>query len=1128
MALRYKKLDHREHILLRPSMYVGSVENDETNTWVFDGKMDKRVINIVPALYKIFDEVLTNAIDHSIRTKQSPDPVKNIKIEINQATGVISVFNDGEGIDIVKTDAGIYVPELIFGHLLTGTNYDDDEERVVGGTNGLGSKLANIFSTNFHVETVDAKQSLVYTQVWRDNMQVMSDPVLKKYTKKPFTRVTFHPDYQRFKMDSLTADMYHLMMKRSYDACAMTDTSVNVWLNDVKLEFKTFQNYVDLFLGPKSEHPRVYEKLESGWEVVATYTETLGFEHMSFCNGIWTIRGGKHVDNVSNMICAALADLINKRHKGVSVKGSHVKSYLYLFVKATVVNPTFDSQTKDFLTTPVSKFGGIKADITHAFIEKLYKTGIVEKVMSLMETNETKAVKKTDGKKSSTVQVDKLDDANFAGTAKSKLCTLILTEGLSAKALVIAGMSVIGRDTWGCYPMKGKVMNIRGVSAQKVADNEELTCIKRSLGLETGKTYISTDELRYGRIMILADADVDGIHIRGLLMNYFLTLFPSLVINNDFIFSMLTPIVRVSHGAKLTNFYSIPDYEKWLSSQPVGAKSTSKYLKGLGSSTTKEAIEYFSDMKVIHYVHTETSTAALDLAFDKSQATERKAWLKAYDRSNGLNYKDLDVTYEDFVHKELITFSTADLERSIPSICDGLKVSQRKVMFGCLKRNITEEIKISSLGGIIAQLACYNHGDVSLTGTIVGMCQDFVGSNNINLLQPIGQLGTRIFGGDDAASPRYICTKLFDITKKIFRPEDNAILTYRQDDGESIEPDFYITTLPMCLVNGSVGIATGFSTSIPCYNPLDIMQLIRLKLRSGVAEYSFACSTTQPWYRGYEGAITRDEDGKYTSVGCVVKVSALAARVTDLPVGVWTDVFKQSLDKFVSNQPDVKKYESHYTTRAVNFLIHFSTAEACDAYFLPEANGYTKLQNALKLVSSKSLTTTNIHMFDDAMKIRKYENIQEIVDNFATVRLQYYDLRRVHVVKSIEKSLVYLQAICNFVEDVINETVVVNKKTKEAIAAQLDSLGYPRDDAGAFEYLMKLQVYSFTSEKIIDLKAKIEDAKAQLAMVVKTSSADMWLLEVDELAVAYASFMKDFDVECSETAPLVSKRKGRK
>ena len=579
ISKKYVKLDPKEHVLHRPGMYVGSIDKDVVDVWIIDQsglKMEKKKVEYIPGLFKIYDEIVANAIDHSIRVlgdANATNKVKNIKIEIDKETGVIQVMNDGEGIEVaMHPEHNMYVPQLIFGNLLTSTNYDDEEERLGQGTNGIGCKACNIFSKWFEVETVDAKSAKRYLQRWENNMTNTGKPSITKATKKPYTTIRFLPDYARFNLpNGLSADMYEVMKKRAYDACAVTDKSINIWFNSVKLDYKDFEKYADLYLGSKSEHTRVYEKINDRWEVLASYNDFCGFEQISFVNGLLTIKGGTHVNYIVNQIVKRMTEMVAKKNKDANVKPQNIKDNMIIFIKSTIVNPTFDSQSKETLTTPMSKFGS-KAELSDKFVTKLFNTGMSQKILEICQISEEKVLKKTDGKKSNTIRgIPKLEDAIWAGGPKSRECTLILTEGDSAASMALAGLSEVGRDRFGVFPLKGKVMNVKDATIKKIADNDEITNIKKILGLEAGKVYGESDmgSLRYGRVMLMTDSDVDGAHIKGLIFNLFHSMWPSLIKGNKFMTSMLTPIIKAKKRDNTLSFYNLTDYDNWKASEPT-------------------------------------------------------------------------------------------------------------------------------------------------------------------------------------------------------------------------------------------------------------------------------------------------------------------------------------------------------------------------------------------------------------------------------------------------------------------------------------------------------------------------------------------------------------------------------
>ena len=845
LANKYQQKTDKQHILDNPDTYIGSVENVDSFMWILKDSGDKifeKNINYVPALFKLFDEGIVNCRDHVIRMQQAlhdniPNtlPVSYIDISI-QDDGTITMVNDGNGIDIAEhPEYKIWIPELIFGHLRTSTNYDKTEKKIVGGKNGFGFKLVLIWSSYGYVETVDHVRGLKYTQEFKNNLDIIGKPSITKCKSKPYTKIVFKPDYKRLGLENqgLHPDMISLLKKRVFDVAAITDKSIKVKYNSIPIPVKNFQQYIDMYIGEKDDVKRVYEEANSRWEYAVALSPTHEFIQVSFVNGIHTAKGGKHVEYILNQITRKLVAYIEKKKK-VVVNANSIKEQLILFLRCDIENPSFDSQTKDFMNTPSAKFGSSSV-VSDKFIDKLAKMGVMDAACALTEVKENKAAKKTDGAKTKSIRgIPKLIDANWAGTEKSGQCIIIFCEGDSAKAGIVSGLSSEDRNTIGVYPMKGKILNVRGEQVKRIAENKEIAEIKKILGLETGKEYGTMNDvnksLRYGRVLFMTDQDLDGSHIKGLCINLFQSEWPTLSQIPGFIGFMNTPILKARKGQQELIFYSEGEYQTWKDDNDSKGWKI-KYYKGLGTSTSKEFKEYFAQKKLVGFEHNgQVSDDAIDMVFNKKRADDRKDWLGLYNRESYLDTSQQLVPYEEFINKELIHFSKYDCDRSIPNLMDGLKISLRKILFSAFKKNLNTEIKVAQFSGYVSEHSGYHHGEASLNGAIVHMAQNFVGSNNINLLMPNGQFGTRLQGGKDSASERYIFTQLCKLTRIIFPDVDDKILKYLNDDGLPVEPLYYIPIIPMILVNGSKGIGTGFSTDIMCYNPIEIIRYLREKL----------------------------------------------------------------------------------------------------------------------------------------------------------------------------------------------------------------------------------------------------------------------------------------------------------
>lgn len=1116
----------------------------------------------VPGLFKIFDEIIVNAADN----KQRDPSMTTIKVTIDCEANRISVWNDGKGIPVaIHSEHKCYVPELVFGHLLTGSNFDDDEKKTTGGRNGYGAKLTNIFSTEFTVETADSNGGKKLKQTWRDNMSKLAGkPVIQEHTsKKDYTSVSFTPDLARFKMERLDGDILSLLARRAYDvaSCATCRTvgALAVYLNGTRVPVKSFEDYIALHDGLES--PVAFEKSVDGRWAVGVASSEGAFQQLSFVNSICTTKGGTHVAHIADQVASRLAGVVKRKNKGQEVKPALIKSHLAIYVDSLIVNPAFDSQTKETLTTRAAQFGS-KWEPSEKFFKLIEKSGIVDRIVAFSKFKQDEQLKRKGGSKRARLTgITKLDDANYAGGARARDCTLILTEGDSAKALAVSGLGVVGRDFYGVFPLKGKPLNVREASHAAIMKNEEIQHVVQIMGLKFGVDYDESNikSLRYGHLMIMTDQDHDGSHIKGLLINCLHHFWPSLLKLKSFLRVFITPIVKATprsanRGQPMT-FFTLPEYEEWkatLGLTRAASAWTIKYYKGLGTSTAKEAKEYFSDINK-HRIDFEPLGATnelakdsdlIDMAFSKKRAEDRKSWLRAFEQGTYVNYSAALLSYSNFINRELVLFSLADNQRSIPCVIDGLKPSQRKVLFACFKRKLRREIKVAQLAGYVSEHAAYHHGEASLVGTIVGMAQDFVGSNNINLLTPSGQFGTRIMGGKDAASPRYIFTKLEPIARTVFHPDDDAVLDYLDDDGQSIEPKFYVPVLPLALCNGAEGIGTGWATSVPNYDPRAIIAELRHLIESvgdhlDHLDYAWdgdagACSL-EPAYRGFSGDIFPKQGGN--SFGCSGRIERLddvTVHIDELPVRKWTHDYKLWLEaQIVGSDKEpawIRDFKENHTDTTVSFTVTVLDGALLDA----AQNLLGGLKAKFKLTIS--IAATNMNFFDDAGSIVKYDTPAHILTAFYRIRFETYQKRKALLVSRMQESVRVLQNKVRFVLAVVQGKLVVHNRKRKDLLAELQSEGYycmpkkkqpPRpaasesdeedeastggadndetagvpadqaDLATGFDYLLSQKIWALTMERVHALRNELADQEAGLADLVATPETVLWQRDLD-------------------------------
>jgi DNA topoisomerase-2 len=1131
----------KQHILDNPDTYIGSVENIDSDMWIMNETSDRIIeknITYIPGLFKLFDEGIVNCRDHVVRMQTKIEanvdnslPVTYIDVAI-QDDGTIVMINDGNGIDVVQhPEYKTWVPELIFGHLRTSTNYNKEEKKIVGGKNGFGFKLVLIWSTYGQIETVDHIRGLKYTQEFRDNLDTICEPKITKASKaKPYTKITFKPDYQRLGIDGLTPDLVALLKKRVYDISAVTDKSIKVKYNSSIIPTKNFEQYINLYIGEKGVSPRVYEEQNNRWEYAVALTPTNEFIQVSFVNGIYTSKGGKHVEYILNQITRKLAEFIEKKKK-VKVNPNSIKEQLILFLRCDIENPAFDSQTKDYMNTPMAKFGS-KCDVSDKFIEKVAKMGVMDAACAITEVKENKAAKKTDGTKSKSIRgIPKLDDANWAGTDKSKNCMIIFCEGDSAKTGVISGLSSEDRNTIGVYPLKGKVMNVRGEAVKKVSENKEIAEIKKILGLETGKEYKNIEEvhrnLRYSKVVFMTDQDLDGSHIKGLCINLFQNEWASLTHIPGFIGFMNTPILKAKKGNQELKFYNEGEYEEWKSQNETKGWNI-KYYKGLGTSTKTEFREYFEEKKFVGFEHTgQVSDDAIDMVFNKKRADDRKTWLETvYNRNSFADTRKQMIPYEEFINKELIHFSKYDCDRSIPNLMDGLKISLRKILYSAFKKRLSTEIKVAQFSGYVSEHSCYHHGEESLNKAIVGMAQNFVGSNNINLLFPSGQFGSRIKGGQDASSPRYIFTRLEKIARIIYPEQDDNILRYLNDDGTPVEPQFYVPIIPMVLVNGSKGIGTGFSTEIMCYNPRDIIAYLKNKLQGIVGDkIEFL-----PYYEGFTGEISKISETKFMFKGSYEVIGQDTIKVTELPVGYWTEDFKELLSELQNDKdkdgkkitPIVKDVFENYTDTTVEFVVTLSKGKLEELETGKGDNGCNGLEKMFKLYNTSS--TTNMNLFNSEDKLIKYDSVEEIIDDYFDIRLEYYEDRKDFMIEALEKELMILSNKARYIQELLNDTIDLRKKKKQEIDKMLQDKEYDIiENDEEYKYLVRMPMDSVSDENVAKLLAEHHSKQDELERIKSTTLQQMWLSELEILENEYQEYQKERETAQTGDAKVVKK-----
>jgi DNA topoisomerase-2 len=1129
---RYEKKDPIEHILLRPDMYVGSTRLRAITEFVAEKKQGEwniyqKEISTSPAILRIFVEALSNAIDNVERSRKTKTPCTKIKISLNAITGETSIWNDGDIVPIEKdSEQDCYNHSMIFGQLLTGSNYQDSEERVVSGRNGLGIKLTNVFSTTFTVKGFDPKEKKTLSQTWTRNMRETIGPIISKETQltKGYTEVSWTPDFEHFGLKKgYTDDIIRLYSRYIIDAAMLS--KVEVFLNDELIPIKTLTQYSALYDTPTNESLLIKTKDS---EVLITPAKE--YQTISFVNGVYTRLGGQHVDAWAEALFRPIVDKFNEKNtknKTPKINITDVRQFFRLFVVSTVVRPEFDGQDKNKLESPV-----VEAIVKKTHLSEIAKWSVMDNIEDIIRAKELVVLKKAE-KVSKKTKIEGYDRANKSGTKDSTQCTLFITEGLSAKTYVVAGIDEglygkSGRDWNGILPVRGKLLNVRDKPATTIADNKVICSLIHALELRLGIDYQDENnfkKLNYGRVSIVADADVDGVHIEGLILNFFHSLYPTLLQREQpFVVSMKTPIARIIKKTGDLLFYDERRFHQFLGEQK--SKCNVKYYKGLGTTKAEDVPDTFG-LKMVEFINDENSFTSMQKAFHKKYADNRKIWLEqynpeAYTFSLDDQGKTTSMSITNFINGELIKFSHADCARSIPNGIDGLKESQRKILYAVKKKNLRfsgKSLKVAQLAGFTAEHSDYHHGENNLLETIIGMAQEFPGSNNIPLLYRDGMFGTRLEGGQDSANGRYIFTKMDALTELIFREEDEPILTYVRDDGGNfIEPEFYVPIIPMMLINGcSAGIGTGFSCKVPCYNPIDMVEAIKIWLDNDgeviIQDPDDPKNIVSlfpefiPWYRGFIGEIEKNGENRFISYGIIEEVKKNSTiEVKELPVSMWTSHFAEFCEDLKTDKK-LKSVSNYSSTKNIHFV-------------LTEDSNFHSDIDSLKLHSY--LYTSNMVMFNEKVQIKKHDTIDSILDNFCRVRFDYYEKRKRQQLDSLEAEIRYLGNKERFVSEVLSKKIKIMNEKEVDIITELQSRKYDEDPKktegeGGYDYLLKMSIRTFTVDKILQLRNDITSLQEKLHKLREKSEKEIWISELEEFEIAYKKWISEIEQEIAIT-----------
>lgn len=1061
MIQKYIKKEPIDHILSRPEMYVGSNALEEKLVYVYEkDKLVKKYININPALIRTFIEILSNAVDNIVRNDNSNDnsngnPMTYIKINLSNTE--CEIINNGSSIPATTTDINgekIYNQTLIFGHLYSSSNYNDEETRYTSGKNGLGAKLTNILSNYFEIETVE--NNLKFNQSWENNMKKENKYKITKYQHSSYTRIKWEWDLKWFNMKKISNDLFNYMKMMVFNTSIITDKKIKVYFNNVLFDVK-IKDYFSYFHEDYDNKKTLYIKSDNNIILLAR-NKNSEFEQFSFVNGIQTKNGGTHVQAAIESI---FKPIIEKFKTKITLRD--IKKFFSILVITNIPNPVFESQEKNELKSKIKI-----SPIDKNNINKILKwIDIKECINNIANKKELLEINKLISKKKK-YNIDGYDKANYLD--KNKNCVLIICEGLSAKSFAVEGISkgisfrdnvLKGRDWYGIYPLRGKLLNTRNSNIKSIKNNKILLDLITILGLDINKKNIKS--LKYSTICILTDADDDGIHIECLLLNFFNNFFPDLLTNNHVI-SMRTPLYKINNKY----FYSmIKDINK------KRLNSTIKYNKGLGTISKNEVSNIWGK-KIFRYYNDNNNNNELDKLFDvvfsKNYTETRKKLIQEYDNDKDFIFdRNIDNSFIDYpislmLNQNLIKYFKNDCKRSIPNGVDGLKESQRKIIYAIKQKN-PKEIKVAQLGAYVSEKTNYHHGEDNISKTIIKMAQNFIGSNNLPLLKDEGMFGTRLEGGDDSASPRYVFVKKSNTFDYIFNIEDDDLYEYILEEGYYIEPYFYVPIIPLLLINGSTGIGTGWMCDCPLFNINDVIKCCILYMEKKKSFYYYSNSII-PYYNNFKGKIIPDQNNTFITSG-IYKTNKNNMIITELPIGLWNSKFQTFLDKL-----------------NIQYINKSTTSEVY--YELLDINESLSTKIISKL--STSININNIVVFDNN-NIIKNVNIAEVIQIWGDERIKLYTIRRNKIIKELESKILLNNFKIKFIKMILSKEIEVTFKENIIIDKIKSNISKDNDK---INILLNMKVNQLTYEKRKMLENEIDELTKKLNIIISKTEKEMW------------------------------------
>lgn len=1204
----YENKSEIEHVLDKPGMYIGPIKKKEREEWAYNFEtksMEKIVVDVPEALIQLYNEVIANAVDAVVSTKME-DSEARCYIDIKTDEKWIEMTNYSKSIPVVKHKKleDEYIPTVIFSNFRSSSNYNKEKVRHGGGTNGFGVKVTNVWSKTFIVEINDPVNKKFFGQKWKNNMNIIKDPIIETSTSKvSYVRVAYFADMERFDVECYSQDVLNIFARIAIENARSAD--VHIKYNGVDFKPGNIRTFAKLFYGDLIKSPLVHYVWPKGTKIT---TNNVGIETpndpnvlpllemialnnpdkedntiLAYANSLRNREGGLHYNTALQKLAGQFVDKVKEKTKRnkVNITYKDVEKHITIIVFVRVPDPDFPSQTKTTLETWDLEGDGLKLKDFKVPTEKFEK--IVKKWDTIdMLTREVdikdanKMAGNTDSKKKQkNIELKNGIDANNAGTKLSENCTLIITEGESAKLFGQEyGNMIYGRDNYGVQPVRGKGLNVTNASYKKLSENEEIKEINKALGLRQGMQFPrDKDQLRYGKVLIAADADVDGKHIFTLLYNFFHHFFPQLVENEDFIFLLVTPIVIAKKGKKqIKSFYYLSEYMEWKDTKEAKGWD-SKYFKGLGSYK-KDDFSLFKEIsRELLCFSEEESWKTIRMVMDKKYADDRKQWM-----GESVGYKELNIdqdmiTIDEFINHSFIEYCFANVVRAIPFFGDGLKVTERKIIWQMLKKwgigfqkndhksvllpinsiikpGVQEmnkshktSYKVSQFASSVGEHTEYHHGEASLVGTIYSYTHDFPGSNNIPLMLPDALCGSRDKGGKDYVQPRYgYVLPNWRLLPFIFHKQDTLILEMQEEDNKEIEPKFLLTVVPLGVINGAEGIGTGWSTKCYPHDPRVVTKCMR-RILNGKSP----CKVP-PYFNWFKGdteiikskdipscmketkrVVTKDERGRKVTTFEKVQNDSFDDIPDDnnayslVTTGVWeyigdNDIHITELPIGLWTHTFYLKLQKMVKDKKIKDFRDSSTTEHIDIEIY-DCN-VDHVIKELGLCTKDGLN--NMVMLDQNNIPVRYRNAVNMIEDFIDFRLPQYGDRRAKLLEIIDKNIKDLNDRIKFILAVNSGEIEIRKRPKDDIYADMDAIEVPRS------LLTSVNSSHYSKEEVANLEEEIAEHQELRKYYYEKTGKDLFIIDIDNFDEAYEVYYnnKEDALDLDYKMMMKQKKKG--